>query len=255
MKLRVLLLVVVFAFACREKTPAAHVRVVDKNIRLPFGRCTPVTFEWNMLRALDDRDGKPVVYVHLLLPPHDVVRTFDHPFPADWRPGSKQTYQYDLCQSIDAPRINPGAYTISAGLYDRGDGARWPLSADGREVGTFEYAVAEAQATDEANASRSIQLTGSWSPLVSAEDRQVVARRAILGQTASIVMAEKLADFLRVGFGVNGNALTVTNTCAPTDNRSVPSGFHTLEFPACAGGEIRIARNGSKATLESVAWK
>lgn len=255
MKLRVLLLLVVFSFACREKTPAAHVRVLDKNIRLPFGRCTPITLEWNMLRPLDDLDGKPVVYVHLLLPPHDTVRTFDHPFPVDWRAGSKHTYKYDLCQSIDAPRINPGSYIISVGLYDSADGERWPLSADGREVGTFEYAVADVQATDEGNASRSIQLTGGWGPLTSADDRQIVARRMIQGPSASIVMTDKVSDTLRLGFGVNGNALTVTNTCAPGETRSVPAGFHTFEFPACAGGEIRIERNGSKATLESVAWK
>ncbi len=250
------LLLIVFALACREKSPAAHVRVVEKNMRLPFGRCTPVTLEWDMLRPLDRLGGKPVVFVHLLLPPHDVVRTFDHPFEGQWKPGSKQTYKLDLCQSLDAPRINPGSYIISAGLYDGADGDRWPLSSDMREVGTFEYAVANAQATDEGDAARSIQLSGGWGALKSAEDRQIVARRLIdAGPTASIHMINKMGDKLRLVFGVANGQITVTNSCAAGETRTLPNGFHTVELTACPGGEVRIDRNGAKVSLESVAWK
>jgi hypothetical protein len=249
----------ILALSCKEKTPAAHVRLVEKNVKLPFGRCVPVTLEWQMLRPLDRQDGKPVVFLHLLLPPHDVVRTFDHPFPADWRPGSKHTYQYDLCQSLDAPRINPGPYSFSAGLYDSADGERWPLSSDGREIGTFEYAVGDGQAVDEGEVVRGIKLEGDWGPLESAGDRQVVARRQFKkGASASILITNKVSDTLRVVLGVTegeGSA-TVTNSCAPGWSQTFGRGFQTLQLPACAGGEIRIQRSGtSPISLDGLSWK
>jgi hypothetical protein len=250
-------LLTIFTVACRDKTPAAHVRMMEKNVKLPFGRCTPVTLEWDMRRPLDRASGKPVVFLHLLLPPHDVVRTFDHPFPAEWRAGSKHTYKHDLCQSIDAPRINPGSYIISAGLYDGGDGERWPLTTDGREVGKMEYAIGDAEALDEGDVVRAIEFDGGWGPLESAGDRQVVARRLFHkgGPSASIRMKSKVSDTVRVVLGVSDGNATVTNSCAPGDTRTVTPGFHTLDLSACDGGEIRVDRGGAKVSLDGVAWK
>lgn len=259
MKLRRLLFVCVLTaltLACQDKTPAAHVRMLEKNVALPFGRCTPVTLEWDMRRPLDKASGKPVVFLHLLLPPHDVVRTFDHPFPGQWRAGAKHTYKYDLCQSIDAPRINPGSYILSAGLYDGGDGGRWPLTTDGREIGTREYAIGDAQAVDEGEAIRAVAFEGGWGPLESAGDRQIVARRIFnRGTSASIRMKNRVTDTLRVVLGVTEGSATVTNSCETAPPRTLGSGFHTLDFPACAGGEVRIDRNTARVSVEGVAWK
>src|ERR1700730_8713264 len=86
---------------CRDKSPVARVTILPPAIKITQGQCTTPTLRWNMLRALDRQRGHPVVFVHLLQQPHDVVRTYDHPFSGTWKPGASIDDALELCQSID----------------------------------------------------------------------------------------------------------------------------------------------------------
>ena len=132
---------------CTDSTPAARVTVSPQSFVLSPGECRDVRLSWHMLRALDRKRGRLIVFAHILDRPHHVITTFDHPFPSEWRPGTREDYVVQTCQP-GAPPLKPGKYMLSLGLYEDDWGYRWPLQTGGREVALREYEVGKIAIRD-----------------------------------------------------------------------------------------------------------
>src|SRR5712691_4594620 len=109
----VLIIAALLSFACRDRSPVARVRVRERVVLLRNGFCSPITLDWDLLRPLDKQRGRAIVFLHLLDRPNHVPRTFDHPLRMAWTAPSRRTYRIDLCQSMLAPALPEGHYTLS----------------------------------------------------------------------------------------------------------------------------------------------
>src|SRR5258708_1346167 len=90
----------------------------------------------------EESRSEPLVFLHLLGPKGQVLRTFDHPFPQHWVAGTPVSYDVKLYQSALAPPLDPGKYRLTVGLYDQG-GRRWALAGLGEPIARQEYLPAE----------------------------------------------------------------------------------------------------------------
>ena len=87
-----------------------------------------------------------MVFVHVLDGRRRIVGGFDHPLPHPWVPGTSQEYELPVCPSAAEPKIPPGTYPLTVGLYDDSWGYRWILLATDPDVSRREYAVATSTA-------------------------------------------------------------------------------------------------------------
>jgi hypothetical protein len=237
------------ASACRNDEPAARLAIEPRAVTLQHGRCATVTVKWEMLRPLDRLRGHPWVFVHLLERAHKVKRTYDHALPV--HAASSIEYPFDLCQSLLAPPLPPGRYIVSAGLFDNEWGYRWPLATNGEHLGEREYAIGTVTIAPGGESGR-LEFRGGWSAPENIADRQIVVRRTAR-RDATIVIAERAAESIRLALRVNGSA-GLSTTCA-AGARELSGGDHVLVLPACDKGEIRLQPHaGTLLSLESVAW-
>ncbi len=163
------------ATACAEKeTPVGTLAVAPDRATLPYPGFLQLDFTMQMSETLGS-DERPLVFVHLLDGPGSVVRTFDHEFPQDWRPGGEASYAVTLLQSALAPPLAPGRYAMTVGLY-RGE-RRWPLAVQGRQTDTHEYQVAEVTVPEEEPRAPMFNFSPSWMPTEGGTDAQVLGRR------------------------------------------------------------------------------
>jgi hypothetical protein len=218
----VLAAALVSAPACRQKAePVASLSVEPKDVRLPAGRATAWKLTWSPKAPLDNLEGKPRVFVHVLASDRNLLRTFDHPLAEEWAPWKAQSYEVDLYQSALAEPLAAGAYEVTAGLYDDGSGERWPLEVAGDEVGKREYRVGTLVVPPDEAGTPAYKFSGGWLDAEPGGSKQVLARRCARGEATIGVGGVASAGTLVVGSSVPklasgawGGAVAVTSSCS-----------------------------------------
>jgi hypothetical protein len=238
---------------CRDPLPVASVRMKPSSMALDHGECRSVSLRFEMLRPLDKKRGKAIVFVHLLDRPHNVVRTFDHPFPGPWISGTSVDDHFDLCLSALPPPLRAGRYVVAVGIYESEWGYRWPLATAGPQVAPREYTVGFAAVSQPSGGSR-FRLLGNWNPPEPTGDALVVTRRSANGPVAIRVFGLNPVR-LRVVFlerDPSAPGLVVRSTCE-SEPRLFGAGSHLLVLPGCTGDEIRLEPGGGKLMIELLA--
>lgn len=163
-----------------EGPPVARVRVEPRELTLAHGTYVEVLFQWQLTRELGDVSGEPLVFVHLLDDQGRLTRTFDHPLPGEWRVGEERTDMARVYQSVLAPPLPPGDYSLTVGLYDAA-GRRWHLDVEGEALGKSEYQVAKVVVPAGPSGAPALGFSPSWSPTMAGSDRQTLALRWVTG--------------------------------------------------------------------------
>lgn len=163
--------------------PVARLRVEPRELTLAHGTFAEVLLHWDLTRNLDGVSGEPRVFVHLLDDQDRLTRTFDHALPGGWKVGEKRMDVFRVYQSILAPPLPPGDYSLVVGLYDEA-GTRWPLEVEGESLPRSEYRVAKVMVPAGPSGSPALAFTPTWSPTMAGADRQTVAVRWVTGDGA-----------------------------------------------------------------------
>lgn len=283
-ELAVGLVVLVFAAACRAPSPAiARLDARPAHLRLGFAEATEVELAFEPLAPLPRGVVSPTVFLHLLDESGLVVRTFDHPLPASWREGEEIRYRARIHQSALAEPLEPGIYTLTAGLYER-DSGRFPLESLGGEVARDEYRIAIVEVPALATAMPHARFSEGWRPTEAGIDRQVVARRKLGGAGPSSIQFGPLEGpgkiLLTIVIPGGGGPqrlelrpdaelakVMIASSCGG-EIEVTGTGGHDLEIDVPAGGpstcalEVRanfVVRSGesaeaTSARLELLAW-
>lgn len=263
------------AAGCREKPePVGQLSVEPRDVQLPAGRAAGWKLTWNPKAPLDNLQGKPRAFVHVLGSGRNLLRTFDHPLGEEWTPWKSQSYEIDLYQSALAEPLPAGAYEITAGLYDDASGERWALDAGGDEVGRREYRVATVVVPPAGDATPAYDFGGGWLPEEPGGSKQVLVRRCAQGEASIAVRGVAAPGTVLLGASVPklasggwGGAVAVTASCAADRGEvkgpevqwtRIPVAPSAAE-PAC---EIRFtpvppATGGNERSicLEVLAWR
>ncbi|MBV8199696.1 MAG: hypothetical protein JOZ15_03635 [Acidobacteria bacterium] len=233
-----------------------------RSVTLPYPQLVTVHLAWTPAATAGGEDGpsEPLVFLHLLGPKGQVLRTFDHPFPQHWAPGTPVGYDVKLYQSALAPPLDPGRYRLGIGLYDQ-SGKRWALEGLGEPIARQEYLAAEVQVPSSPAGPR-LEFSPAWLPLTAGSDKQVVARRWLADQPGEIqVQAIPGPGTLWLSFRIpagdgsiekliyhdatsNTPAVVVRGTCGAVETGISGPGPHDVEMPidaAPAGGVCRIS--------------
>lgn len=239
---------------CGSEEPAvAEVRVEPAEMELPYPQRTQAEVTWEPQRALDPAGDEPLVFVHLVNEDGYLLRTFDHPYPVTWRPGTTHAYPVDLYQSLLGPPLPAGDYRLTLGLY--GPAGRWPLEA-GRAEGKREYVVARVR-VPEPDLSRipRIDFPGGWEPLKPGADRQILGTRWLttageiqIGATsgageliAVLQVPEELPGSRReLEEGAESPKVEVECTCDESERTITGAGTVDLRVQVPAGGDCRV---------------
>lgn len=160
--------------------PVASLTATPERLVLPYGAFTELELGWRVTAQAEGAVEPLRVFLHLLDAGGALARTFDHDLPGPWREGREVQYQARIYQSILAPPLPPGAYTLTGGLYD-GEGRRWPLDTEGERVGRDEYRLATLEVPSRGLELPTIEFSETWSPTLAGGDRQVVAFRWLSG--------------------------------------------------------------------------
>lgn len=163
-----------------EAEPVARLVAEPMELTLAYGSYTGLALTWSPLAELEGASGEPRVFLHLVDEDGDLARTFDHDVPGAWRPGEERSYRVPVYQSLLAPPLPPGDYSLTAGLYDA-EGNRWPLAFEGERSGRHEYRVAAVDVPARGVELPAVQFSPTWSPTLAGADRQVVAFRWLAG--------------------------------------------------------------------------
>lgn len=179
--LSVALVAVVVLSACTPAPdPVGRVVVEPARIDLPYPGFSTLHLRFEPSAPLAAVVGEPHVFVHVLQAPGAVIRTFDHPLPGSWTPGEPLDYSIPLYQSALGPPLAPGSYSLSVGLYDA-EGKRWALEADGEEVDSGEYVLAQVVVPEAAGEEPMFYFSAAWGPIEGGTDGQILARRSLPG--------------------------------------------------------------------------
>lgn len=168
-----------------EEATVARLVVEPGRLELPYGTYADLRFRWTPRADLEGAGEAPRVFVHLLDSEGELVRTFDHELARRWRIGEEMEYGTRIYQSLLAPPLPPGTYSLTTGLYDPADRTRWPLETGSEDTGRSEYRVATIEvpsSSAEAAGVPAVQFTSSWSPTLAGADRQVIAFRWLSGE-------------------------------------------------------------------------
>ena len=160
----------------RPEEPVAVVKVQTTLGGLGYPGYSRLGLQWEMIRALEGRTGHPIVFVHLLTEPGEVLRTFDHTLPFDWAPGEEMLDEIFLYQSALAPSLPTGTYLLTMGIYDA-SGLRWPLQIEGEEVGRNEYVIAKLFIDEGSEPGPMFYFSSSWLDTEAGTDVQVLGLR------------------------------------------------------------------------------
>lgn len=235
--------------------PVAKVTASPSTLQLPYPGYTELELEWEMRAPLDGIQGEPLVFVHLIDGGGDVERTFDHPLPFDWLPGSTQTYAISLYQSGLAPPLETGSFRLSLGLYDA-SGKRWALDESGEEIAGLEYQVASVGTEGDPVDVPMFYFSPSWLPLEAGTDVQILGRRWLTGEgtirvaevpgSGSVWMSLKISEAvegreeLSLNEGESEPGITVGGTCGGEAILAHGYGSHQLAVPieADGGGQL-----------------
>lgn len=274
-----------------EAEPVARLVAEPMELTLAYGSYSGLTLAWSPLAELEGASGEPRVFLHLLDEDGNLARTFDHDIPGGWRVGEERSYRVPVYQSLLAPPLPPGAYSLTAGLYDL-EGTRWPVAFEGERLGRDEYRVAAVEVPARGVELPSVQFSPSWSPTLAGGDRQVVAFRWLSGEgtirlgdlpgagtlwMALMVpgaeaggMRRRMIEAPEEGDGEPRNGeprVTVEASCGGFQAQVSGEGRHDVEVPVTAEGgdcEVTLSPNyvmdspaGEEQTvlLEILAWR
>jgi hypothetical protein len=257
--------------ACGEDdgAPVARVDVTPPQIRLGFPEVQTLRLAWNPTAELDGLSSQPMVFIHLLDAEKKLVRTYDHPFPQRWRPGTPVTYEAKLFQSQLAPPLSPGAYTVTVGLYE--GKRRWALEGLGERVDRAEYVAAQVEVPSESTAPKLI-FSPQWLPVEPGADRQVLVRRWLNGQgairldgvrgpgTLWLVLRIPPVDPANERLELEGDAAlpsvrVLARDCGGFEMSVSGPGTHEIEVPvdvAAGSGACPIRLNSNFAVISAV---
>jgi hypothetical protein len=246
------------AAACHnEAPPVAGLEVQPAELQLGHGRVVPVRFSWTPTTALEEDAGPPMVFVHLLDNDGKVTRTFDHPFPERWREGTPVAYDVKLYQSVLAPPLPAGKYRLTVGLYGRGK-HRWAIQGLGEPLKRNEYVAAQVEVPARTPGPE-FNFSNTWLPVEAGGDRQLVARRWLIGRggirlvgvrnpgTLWMVLRIPPADgpdeklVLREGQSIP--SVLIRGTCGGVEMSVSGPGSHEIEVPiqeSPDGGACRV---------------
>jgi hypothetical protein len=265
----------VAAAACTDRSgPVGSIEITPRKADLPYAQCTTFQLTWSPTAELRRQRGQPTVFVHLLDAGGDVVRTFDHPLPADWRPSKSITYPLDLCQSAFGPPLVTGPYDLSIGLVDASSGHRWELATQGtKPPKRREYTVGTVTVPPSL-VSPEVVFGPGWMKEDPGRDRQVLARRKLVGAGSISIRALPGPGVLRLALVVAPGAPIRTPGrvsfawpgAGSATGASLTAGRHVVELvnPGTAGEVLfqppsLIPPPAGKETpwlaLESLAWK
>ena len=269
--------------ACGEDdgTPVARVDVSPRQLRLGFPEVQTLQLTWTPTAELEGSSSQPMVFIHLLDDKKKLVRTFDHPFPQKWRPGTPVTYEAKLFQSQLSPALSPGAYTVTVGLYEGKQ--RWALEGLGERVDRAEYVAAQVEVPSESTAPKLVY-SPQWLPVEPGGDRQVLVRRW-LGDRGAIRLdgvrgpgtlwlvlrippADPANERLELEGGANLPGVLVRG-CGGFEMSVSGPGTHEIQVPveAAENGACRIGVNPNfsivttttgkrrSVSLENAAWQ
>jgi hypothetical protein len=249
------------AVGCHRKAPdAGGLEVQPRSITLPYPQLVTVHLAWTPAASADaaDTPSEPLVFLHLLGPKGQVLRTFDHSFPQHWAAGTPVSYDVKLYQSALAPPLDPGRYRLVVGLYDH-VGKRWALQGLGEPLARQEYLAAEVQVPPPPAGPR-LEFSQAWLPLAAGSDKQVVARRWLAEQPGEIrVQAIPGPGTLWLSFRIppgdgsseklvyhesasNTPAVVVRSTCGAVETGISGPGPHDVEMPIEAAGSDGVCR-------------
>lgn len=221
----------------RER-PVASFAATPARLVLPYPGFTRLMVHWTPEAPLTGAKGPVTVFVHLLSGPGEVARTFDHVLPAPWRVGQEIDDEINLYQSALGPQLAPGNYRLTLGLYD-GAGRRWSL-AGGESVGRDEYLAGLVEVPAASRKAPHFAFPGDWGNPEGGSDRQVLARRWLLGKGR--IEVERLTSpvDLLIGFEIPDPT--------PGHDRMVFSGSSTAPTlfisSDCNGPEVSVSGHG-----------
>jgi len=226
--------------ACRAPSPAlAKLEAHPAHLRLGFAEATEVELALEPLAPLPRDVENPIVFLHLLDESGIVVRTFDHPLPAPWQRGEEIRYRARIHQSALAEPLEPGIYTLTAGLYER-DNGRFPLQSLGGEVAREEYRIAIVEVPTLETAMPHARFSEGWRPTEAGIDRQVVARRKLGGSGPGSIRFGPLEGPGKILLGVvvpgGGGAQRV--------ELQPDAGLAKIQIASSCGGEIEVTGAG-----------
>lgn len=257
------LLLVTLLLACGGPgDPVGRLSVAEHEVALPHGRLVPLELRWEAKAALEDGEGAPIAFVHLLDAEGSVARTFDHPLPGRWEPGKTIVDRLELVQSALAPPLPAGEYRLTVGLYD-GERKRWPLLTDGEEVARQEYVVAKVRVSEGSRGRYSF--SEAWLPVEATVDRQTVARRWLSGdgwlEVKNLPRPAELALRLHIPrnepplrlvleAGASQPAVSVVSGCSGFTATVSGSGTHDVRVPVPPPGDCRVRLDANFTVLE-----
>lgn len=226
----------------QEGPPVATLEVEPREATVHHSTYTNLDLHWQLTGELEGRQGTLRVFVHLLDEEGRLTRTYDHLPPAEWTVGGEWEYSTRIYQSVLAPPLPPGSYTLTIGLYDEGDN-RWPLDVEGEAVDRQEYAVARVEVPSEPTDLPRIGFSPSWGPTMAGGDRQVLAVRLLTGdgsiQVDELSGRRTLWMQLRIPEAVSGTSRRIFRPgAAEAENPSV-----RIVAP-CSGYEAFITGDG-----------
>lgn len=235
------------AVGCQgELEPVARVAVEPPALTLTYPGTAEIHTIWEATAPLDELGAPPVVFVHLLDADGEVARTFDHPFPDAWRPGTPMSDSIAVWQSALAPPLAPGAYRLSLGIWDPVTRRRWPLAVDGVELGRYEYVVASVEVPPVPRSAPALAFTGDWLSVEPTGDHQTLAHRwatgparlELTGLTGPLAVGLRLAaptgdgesERLVLDEGAERAELTLSSDCSEEVLRIEPTRRSDLEL-------------------------
>ncbi len=262
-RLPILLLVATAGLAilgcAQQQEPVGRLSASAGEVELGYPGVAKVDLSWEMVSALDGLEGEPIVFLHLLDAQGNILRTFDHDFPAAWTAGGEHSYTVPIYQSALAPPLDEGSYPLTAGLYDRA-GHRWSLESAGREIAEGEYELTSVVVGGPDAQMPQFFFSSNWLSVEGGTDLQTLARRWLTDD--GVVRLGGLTSpgelWLRVGIPQGGGALQepvitdgegeqmvmVTTTCGDAAVQVSGAGSHAVTLPISlpeAGEETQAA--------------
>lgn len=220
-----------------EAEPVATLAVGSDTLELPYPEWRSLRLTWTPAMSLGSQ-VTPRVFLHLLDADHQLVRTFDHPFPDTWATGSEVAYDVRLYQSALGPPLEPGIYTLTAGLHAE-TGARFPIAIEGRpeaRIGKLEYAVARVTVPELGPDAPGFAFADAWDELEAGADTQVLGRRWLEGDGIIRVLNLEVPGSVWLRLDIPEEGGPNGRTIAPRNPGQAP----TLEIASTCSGVSRM---------------